>query len=276
MERLDPKMQSGRLPTIRAELDEYEEARSVARLVKELAIGDIDLGDQAVLVRTHAQIPPIVEAFKEQEIKFTVASDRESGTGRDDGVQILTLHAAKGLEWKIVHLCGVEEGFHPIAHANTELALEEERRLFFVGLTRAEEQLHISWARNRALGSKRSRKPSMYIRELSDLLDPTPLKFDGDRKALSQKIRAFLGSQNVTDHQQKAFNSEQSCMDELDSIRRNIAKANDSKPEIVLSDDAIAALVSNKPKSIKDLRKIPQVSSVVIDRFGEQIIEIFS
>ena len=276
MERLDPKMQSGRLPTIRAELDEHEEARSVARLVKELAIGDIDLGDQAVLVRTHAQIPPIVEAFQEQEIKFTVASDRESGAGRDDGVQILTLHAAKGLEWKIVHLCGVEEGFHPIAHANTELALEEERRLFFVGLTRAEEQLHISWARNRALGSKRSRKPSMYIRELSDLLDPTPLKFDGDRKALSQKIRAFLGSQNVTDHQQKAFNSEQSCMDELDSIRRNIAKANDSKPEIVLSDDAIAALVSNKPKSIKDLRKIPQVSSVVIDRFGEQIIEIFS
>ena len=276
MERLNPKMQSGRLPTIRAELDEYEEAHSIARLVKELASGDIDLGDQAVLVRTHAQIPPIVEAFKEQEIKFTVASDRESGTGRDDGVQILTLHAAKGLEWKIVHLCGVEEGFHPIAHANTELALEEERRLFFVGLTRAEEQLHISWARNRALGSKRSRKPSMYIRELSDLLDPTPLKFDGDRKALSQKIRAFLGSQKVTDHQQKAFNSEQSCMDELDSIRRNIAKANDSKPEIVLSDDAIAALVSNKPKSIKDLRKIPQVSSVVIERFGEQIIEIFS
>ena len=152
MERLDPKMQSGRLPTIRAELDEHEEARSVARLVKELAIGDIDLSDQAVLVRTHAQIPPIVEAFQEQAIKFTVASDRESGAGRDDGVQILTLHAAKGLEWRIVHLCGVEEGFHPIAHANTELALEEERRLFFVGLTRAEEQLHISWARNRALG----------------------------------------------------------------------------------------------------------------------------
>ena len=276
MERLNPKMQSGRLPTIRAELDEYEEARSVARLVKELAVGDIDLGDQAVLVRTHAQIPPIIEVFKEREIKFMVASDAESGAGRDDGVQILTLHAAKGLEWKIVHLCGVEEGFHPISHADTELALEEERRLFFVGLTRAEEQLHISWARNRALGSKRSRKPSMYIRELSDLLDPTPLKFGGDRKALSQKIRAFLSSQSVTDHQPKVLYSEQSCMDELDSIRRNIAKANDSKPEIVLSDDAIAALVSLKPKSIKDLRKISQVSSAIIDRFGDQIIEIFS
>ena len=276
MEHLDSKKQSGRLPTIRAELDEYEEARSVARLVKELAVGDIDLGDQAVLVRTHAQIPPIIEVFKEREIKFMVASDAESGAGRDDGVQILTLHAAKGLEWKIVHLCGVEEGFHPISHADTELALEEERRLFFVGLTRAEEQLHISWARNRALGSKRSRKPSMYIRELSDLLDPTPLKFGGDRKALSQKIRAFLSSQSVTDHQPKVLYSEQSCMDELDSIRRNIAKANDSKPEIVLSDDAIAALVSIKPKSIKDLRKISQVSSAIIDRFGDQIIEIFS
>ena len=59
-------------------------------------------------------------------------------------------------------------------------------------------------------------------------------------------------------------------------MRRNIAKANDSKPEIVLSDDAITVLVSIKPKSIQDLDKIPQVSSVVIDRFGEQIIEIFS
>ena len=59
-------------------------------------------------------------------------------------------------------------------------------------------------------------------------------------------------------------------------MRRNIAKANDSKPEIVLSDDAIAVLVSIKPKSIQDLDKIPQVSSVVIDRFGEKIIEIFS
>ena len=197
MERLSRKMQSGRLPTIRAESDEHEEAHSIARLVKELAIGDIDLSDQAVLVRTHAQIPPIAEVFKDQDIKFRVVSDSESaaGAGSDDEVEILTLHAAKGLEWKIVHLCGVEEGFHPIAHANTELALGEERRLFFVGLTRAEEELHISWARNRSLGSRKSRKPSTYIKELSNLLDPTPLKFDGDRKALSQKIRAFLGSQ---------------------------------------------------------------------------------
>ena len=278
MESLNPKMQSGRLPTIRAELNEYEEARSVASLVKELAIGNITLGDQAVLVRAHAQIPPIAEVFKDQDIKFRVASDSESGAGAGSGdeVEILTLHAAKGLEWKIVHLCGVEEGFHPIAHANTELALGEERRLFFVGLTRAEEELHISWARNRSLGSKRSRKPSTYIKELSNLLDPTPFKFVSDTKVLSQRIRAFLSSRNVTDHQRNTTDREKSCADKLDSMRRNIAKANDSKPEIVLSDDAIAALVSIKPKSIQDLDKIPQVSSVVIDRFGEQIIEIFS
>ena len=278
MERLKPKMQSGRLPTIRAELNEYEEARSVASLVKELAIGNTMLGDQAVLVRTHAQIPPIAEVFKDQDIKFKVASDRESGArpGSDDEVQILTLHAAKGLEWKIVHLCGVEEGFHPIAHANTELDLGEERRLFFVGLTRAEEELHISWARNRSLGSKRSRKPSTYIKELSNLLDPTPFKFSSDTKVLSQRIRAFLSSRNITERHLNTTDSEKTCTDKLDSMRRNIAKANDSKPEIVLSDDAIAALVSLKPKSIQDLDKIPQVSSVVIDRFGEQIIEIFS
>ena len=74
-------------------VDEYEEA-VVARLVKELAVGDIDLGDQAVLVE-HMLRYLIIEVFKEREIKFMVASDAESGAGRDDGVQILTLHAAK-------------------------------------------------------------------------------------------------------------------------------------------------------------------------------------
>ena len=278
VERLNPKMQSGRLPTIRAELDEYEEARSVANMVKELSVGNTLLGDQAVLVRTHAQIPPIIEAFKERDIKFRVPSDSESGAelNSDDEVQILTLHAAKGLEWKIVHLCGVEDGFHPIAHANTELALGEERRLFFVGLTRAEEELHISWARNRSLGSRRSRKPSTYIKELSNLLDPNPLRFGTDTKVLSQRIRQFLRSRNATSQQNAPTNSEESFAEELDLIRRSIAKSNDSKPEMVLSDEAIAALVDLKPKSSEDLGKIPQISSVVIDRFGEQIIKIFS
>ena len=156
------------------------------------------------------------------------------------------------------------------------MALGEERRLFFVGLTRAEEELHISWARNRSLGSRRSRKPSTYIKELSNLLDPNPLRFGTDTKVLSQRIREFLRSRNATSQQNAPTNSEESFVEELDLIRRSIAKSNDSKPEMVLSDEAIAALVDLKPKSSEDLGKIPQISSVVIDRFGEQIIKIFS
>jgi ribonuclease D len=80
----------------------------------------------------------------------------------------------------------------------------------------------------------------------------------------------------VGDHERETSDSEKSCMGDLDSLRISIAKANDSKPEMVLSDDAIAALVSLKPKSIQDLEQIPQINSLVIERFGEQIIEIFS
>lgn len=278
MGTLVPRLPTGRLPTIRAEEDEYKEAHSVANLIKELLSESITLGDQAVLVRTHAQIPPLLETFKEQGVKYKVASDADAEVALDDDdhVQILTLHAAKGLEWKIVHLCGVEEGFHPIAHARTDSAQGEERRLFFVGLTRAEKQLHISWSRNRLLGSKRNRKPSIYIKEIANLLDPTPLDFSNDKQVKVETIRKDRRPLANSVHQSLEHDTGKSYAQELDRLRRNIAKVNDSPPDLVLSDEDIKIIISEEPKTLNDLRQILQISSVMIDRFGDQIIEIFS
>ncbi len=61
-------------------------------------------------------------------------------------VTLASLHSAKGLEWKVVFLVGVQEGLLPISYASTESAIEEERRLLYVGITRAREQLHLSWS----------------------------------------------------------------------------------------------------------------------------------
>jgi DNA helicase-2/ATP-dependent DNA helicase PcrA len=278
MGSLVPRLPTGRLPTIRAEEDEYKEAHSVANLIKELLSESITLGDQAVLVRTHAQIPPLLETFKERGIKYKVASDTnaEVALDEDDYVQILTLHAAKGLEWKIVHLCGVEEGFHPIAHARTDSAQDEERRLFFVGLTRAEKELHISWSRNRLLGSKRNRKPSIYIKEIANLLDPTPLDFGHGKQVKVETIRKDRRPLGNSVHQSLEHDTGKSHAQELDRLRRNIAKANDSSPDLVLSDENIETIISEEPKTLDDLRQILQISSVIIDRFGDQIIKIFS
>ncbi len=93
--------------------------------------------------------------------------DRESG---DDSVQIMTLHSAKGLEFPLVFLPGWEEGVFPSQRSmdeKGEKGLEEERRLAYVGLTRAREEARISFAANRQVyGRWTSQLPSRFVDEL--------------------------------------------------------------------------------------------------------------
>ncbi|KTS76819.1 ATP-dependent DNA helicase, partial [Microbacterium testaceum] len=78
-------------------------------------------------------------------------------------VTLSTLHAAKGLEWDHVFLIGVSEGLLPISYATTFEAVDEERRLAYVGVTRAARSLTVSWARGRG---RADREPSRFLREI--------------------------------------------------------------------------------------------------------------
>ncbi len=78
-------------------------------------------------------------------------------------VTLATLHAAKGLEWSHVHLIGVSEGMLPISYATTLDHVDEERRLAYVGITRAARTLSLSWART---SGRRDRQPSRFLREI--------------------------------------------------------------------------------------------------------------
>jgi len=80
-------------------------------------------------------------------------------------VTLATLHSAKGLEWDEVHLVGLSEGLLPIAYAKGLEAIDEERRLLYVGLTRARRRLALSWARRGPVG-RGEREPSRFLREL--------------------------------------------------------------------------------------------------------------
>jgi DNA helicase II / ATP-dependent DNA helicase PcrA len=82
------------------------------------------------------------------------------------GVTLASLHAAKGLEWDVVFLPGLTEGTLPIVYAQTDEAIEEERRLLYVGVTRARERIFLSWSLARSPGGRRTRKPSRFLGSL--------------------------------------------------------------------------------------------------------------
>jgi DNA helicase-2/ATP-dependent DNA helicase PcrA len=84
-----------------------------------------------------------------------------------EAVTVATLHSAKGLEWDEVFLVGLSEGLLPIAYAKGLAAIDEERRLLYVGITRARRRLSLSWAR-RAGGPRGDREPSRFLRELGN------------------------------------------------------------------------------------------------------------
>jgi DNA helicase II / ATP-dependent DNA helicase PcrA len=83
-----------------------------------------------------------------------------------DGVTLASLHAAKGLEWDVVFLAGLTDGTLPIVYAQTGEAIEEERRLLYVGVTRARDLICLSWALARSADDRRTRKPSRFVEEI--------------------------------------------------------------------------------------------------------------
>ena len=80
-------------------------------------------------------------------------------------VTLSTIHAAKGLEWDVVFIMGLTEGYLPITYALTDSAIREEQRLLYVGLTRARRELNLSWARQE-LTSSREREQSRFLVKL--------------------------------------------------------------------------------------------------------------
>ncbi len=104
---------------------------------------------------------------------IALVADADSRSDQEGLVTLMTLHNAKGLEYPIVFIAGCEEGVFPHSRAIDEGALEEERRLFYVGITRAMRQLYLTYARRRAVfGAQTFGMPSRFLDEIpADLLE---------------------------------------------------------------------------------------------------------
>ncbi|MGE4558764.1 MAG: UvrD-helicase domain-containing protein [Desulfobulbus sp.] len=180
----------GALPQLYAQLMAADAAHSIPALCATLiAFYRLD-AEEEPLRRFRAEAlshRQDLSAFARHLLHF---SDSVLYDNRAEAVTLSTLHAAKGLEFPIVFIAGVEEGLLPLAPRKSltpeqiRAQLEEERRLFFVGITRAISTLYLSWCRKRSLygGPPEERQPSSFLAELpADALTPPPT-IQGARK----------------------------------------------------------------------------------------------
>ncbi len=171
------------MPVVTAYDDDDAEADGVASLLSDRGADGGTWSDQAVLARTNEQLSLVGRALARAGIPYRMAPGPEEPVQAAEGtttgpkvsrpraatvggaVELATFHRAKGLEWAIVFVIGLEDGYVPIAYAGNESARAEERRLLYVALTRASRELHCSWARLRRIGQgrRRQREPSPWL-----------------------------------------------------------------------------------------------------------------
>ena len=187
-----------------------------------------------------------------------------------EGVTLSSLHAAKGLEWDAVILAGVCEGLLPISLAEGQAAIEEERRLLYVGVTRAREHLIISYARARNAGGRASRKPSRFL----DGLWPTG---HGSRDASRHQGRQSAkerSRQSAADFEANNDPRTIALFEELRAWRSQIAKERSRPAYTVFADATLRDIAVVKPTSLPQLSLIRGVGATKLQDYGGPVLAL--
>lgn len=206
------------------------------------------------------------------------------------GVTLASLHAAKGLEWDTVFLAGCSDGFLPIAMADTAEAIEEERRLMYVGMTRARRELRLSWAGARTPGARASRRPSRFLDGTTSVLGDGAraprrsakgaAKGAALRPALPAKCRG-CGAELVTAAQRKTGRCDEcppsyneATFERLREWRLATARAASVPAYVVFTDATLTAIAEGEPSSEGDLAQISGVGARKLGLYGAQVLQI--
>jgi DNA helicase-2/ATP-dependent DNA helicase PcrA len=169
------------------------------------------------------------------------------------GVTLASLHSAKGLEWDAVFLVGLADQTIPIQHATTPEQLAEERRLLYVGITRARQRLSLSWALARNPGQARRRRPSRFL----DGLRPG----GGVRQAAAPK-RAKVVPQS----------EDAATFGRLRVWRKKQAEAQGVPAYVVFSDATLVAIADSAPADSSALARVPGVGPTKLERYAEPVL----
>lgn len=182
-----------------------------------------------------------------------------------EGVTLATLHAAKGLEWDAVFCVGTHEGMMPIVHADTPQAVAEERRLFYVGVTRARRHLTISWARARKPGGRQGRKPTRFL----DPLLPPDHPARGGSVGPRPKKRSNAELESLDADARAVF-------ERLREWRSTTAAEAKVPAYVVFTDATLLALAELRPSDAHGLVGIPGIGQTKRERYGEAVLEVIA
>ncbi|UDY36918.1 ATP-dependent helicase [Dermatobacter hominis] len=196
---------------------------------------------------------------------------RDEDRGGGDAVDIVTFHAAKGLEWSVVHVAGLEEGYVPIHHAETTDDVDEERRLLYVALTRARDELHCTWARKRTFGSRSmNRSPSPWVESIETTLGVAPTQVSRSKGA----ERARAARKAIPKAGVPTSGPEKVLFEALRAWRRDQSRAADVPAFVIFNDATLGAIAERRPRSQSQLLDVPGVGPVKAQRFGADVLRI--
>ncbi|MGJ3188819.1 ATP-dependent DNA helicase UvrD2 [Paenarthrobacter nitroguajacolicus] len=203
------------------------------------------------------------------------------------GVTLASLHAAKGLEWDAVFLVGLSEGLMPISFADTPEDVDEERRLLYVGITRAREHLNLSWSTARTPGGRANRKPSRFLDGLrpdsvasANARSKTgPTRRKAAAPASCRVCGSMLGSgaeRKVGRCNQCPPTYEEQTFDALRQWRLDEAKSADVPAYVVFTDATLTAIAEAKPSSLEELAVLAGIGPSKLERYGEAVLAVLA
>jgi DNA helicase-2/ATP-dependent DNA helicase PcrA len=301
---------------------EVRDAMLLLRGAARSSAGDVPLGEEvrAVLAAAGwtAEAPSATGAVRERweslqalaGLADDIAAARPGATLRDvvtdlderaaaqhapavEGVTLASLHAAKGLEWDAVFLVGVCEGLMPISLADGWEAIEEERRLLYVGITRAREHLELTWARSRNPGGRATRNRSRFLDGLfpaggqrGDAAERPVRRGDGERRSRGPRVPALCrvcGGALGAAAERKVGRCaacpptyDEDVFERLREWRSQTAAEAKIPPYVVFTDATLVAIAEAMPQDEGGLARIAGVGPAKLARYGADVLSLLT
>ena len=193
-----------------------------------------------------------------------------------NAVTLATLHAAKGLEWESVAIIGVKEGMIPFVLSQEEPALSEERRLLYVGFTRAKRHLRVSWAAGRGSATR-----SRFIAD--QVVGPTTVGGPPRKGRTTRRTCRVCGGQlhsgaerKLSRHEDCEVTFDEGLFEALRAWRKGVADEASMPAFVVFTDATLQAIAESAPRTASDLLKLPGIGKSKLEKYGDGVLAVIA